>query len=469
MHMKSLPSGFVILLVMLAGASQLPATSNALSAAALQQGLPSLAPMLQEVTPAVVSIRTTRQLDLGGRLPLRGRLPEELQRYFQFDRAVPLPDGESLPLRQGAGSGVIIDAQRGYVVTNHHVVESADEIEITLIDGRNFTAQLLGSDRGTDIALLRIDASDLRALDFADSDSAEVGDFVVAIGNPFGLGQTVTAGIISALGRAGLDNAKYEDFIQTDAAINMGNSGGALVDLEGRLIGINAAIISSNGGGSDGIGFAVPANMVATVVAHLERDGEVRRGMLGVQISDNSRQLADALGLATRDGALVARVLPNSAAEAAGLKVYDVITAIDGEPVTGGRDLRNLVALVRQGQAIELSIRRGDAQLSLTAVIGGSNELVSDDGDAGAIADVFAGARLASAIVDGSPVGVEVVSVDLGSRADQAGLEVGDIITEVNRQSVRNLQAFNLQAKQEDNFLALTVLRDERPLLIMVS
>jgi serine protease DegQ len=469
MHMKSLLSSFVVLLLILAGVSQLSSTSQALSAAAVQQGLPSLAPMLQQVTPAVVSIRTSRQLHVEDRLSFRNGLPEELQRYFHFDRTVPLPDGESSPFRRGAGSGVIVDAQRGYVVTNHHVVESAEGIEITLNDGRSYTAELVGSDRGTDIALLQIAASDLRALDFADSDSAEVGDFVVAIGNPFGLGQTVTAGIISAVGRAGLDNDKYEDFIQTDAAINMGNSGGALVDLEGRLVGINAAIISSNGGGSDGIGFAVPANMVAAVVGHLERDGEVRRGMLGVQISDNSRRLADALGLSTSDGALVARVLPGSTAEQAGLEVYDVITAIDGDPVSSGRDLRNLVALVRLGQTVELQITRGETKLSLAAVIGGRDEAVPDTGATVAIADVFAGARLASVIEGGLAAGVEVLAVDPGSQAARAGLEVGDIVIEVNRQLVRNLQEFNQQAEQEGDFLALTVLRDERPLLIMVS
>ncbi len=458
-------STFLSLLLIVSAASLLPSPSTALSAAALQQGLPSLAPMLRDVTPAVVSIRTSRQSRSEFDFPQGGRLPEELQRYFPFDRG-PLGDRESVPFMQGAGSGVIIDAQKGFLVTNHHVVDLADEIEVTLHDGRVLPAKMLGSDQGTDIALLQIDARELRALEFADSNDAEVGDFVVAIGNPFGLGQTVTAGIVSALGRAGLDSDKYEDFIQTDAAINRGNSGGALVDLEGRLIGINTAIISSNGGGSDGIGFAVPANMVAAVVAHLEQDGEVRRGMLGVQISDNNPQIAEALGLSASAGALVASVLPDSAAEAAGLQVYDVITGIDGEAVSGGRDLRNLVALVRQGQSVELAITRGEVELSLTAVIGGR-----DEPDSGAVAmfDGIPGSRLASAVVDGTHVGVKVLSVDPGSPADRAGLEEGDIITEVNRQAVRNVQEFDQQRVRQDSILALTVLRDDRLLLIMVS
>jgi len=459
------------MLLLLAGASQLSLTSNALSASALQQGIPSLAPMLQEVTPAVVSIRTSRQLNVDRRFLFNGRLPDELQRYFEFDRSIPLPDldRESLPKRQGAGSGVIIDAQRGYIVTNHHVVESADEIEVTLQDGRRFAAQLLGSDNGTDIALLKIAANGLQALDFANSDSAAVGDFVVAIGNPFGIGQAVTAGIISALGRAGLDNERFEDFIQTDAAINMGNSGGALVDMEGRLVGINAAIISSNGGGSDGIGFAVPSNMVSAVLEHLERDGEVRRGMLGVQISDNSGQLAQALELPTDSGALVTRVLADSAAETAGIKVYDVITAIDGKPVSSGRDLRNFVGLVRQGETVELEILRGTKELLLTAIIGNTGGLASAAEEVDSVTELFAGASLATATDGGSPAGVEVLEVDPGSRAGRAGLQSGDVIIEVNRESVLSLQEFNQQAGEAENFLALTVLRGKRPLLIMIS
>jgi len=469
MSMKSILSGSVVVLVLLAGAAQLPLTSNALSATALQQGIPSLAPMLQEVTPAVVSIRTSRQLNLGRQFLFNDRLPEELQRYFEFERNAPLPDHESSPRRQGAGSGVIVDAQQGYIVTNHHVVAAADDIDITLQDGRRFAAQLLGSDEGTDIALLKIEAGNLQAMEFADSDSAAVGDFVVAIGNPFGIGQTVTAGIISALGRAGLDNDRYEDFIQTDAAINVGNSGGALVDMEGRLVGINAAIISGNGGGSDGIGFAVPSNMVAAVLEHLERDGEVRRGMLGVQISDNSPRLARTLDLASSEGALVTRVLPGSAAETAGIRIYDVIAAIDGKPVNSGRDLRNLVGLIRQGAAVQLDVLRGTTELSLTAFIGSTDGLASAPEQSGNVPNLFAGASLATATDADAPAGVEVLDVDPGSRAGRAGLQAGDVIIEINRQPILTLQEFNRQAGEAGSFLALTVLREQRPLLIMLS
>lgn len=469
MSIKYILSVSAVVLALLAGATQLPVSTNALSASALQQGIPSLAPMLREVTPAVVSIRTSRRVNPDRRFLFNRRVPEELQRYFDFNRESPLQDRQSLPRRQGAGSGVIIDAQQGYIVTNHHVVEEADQIDVTLQDGRRFIAQPLGSDEGTDIALLKIEADNLQALDFADSDSAAVGDFVVAVGNPFGIGQTVTAGIISALDRSGIDNDRYEDFIQTDAAINVGNSGGALVDMEGRLLGINAAIISSNGGGSDGIGFAVPSNMVSAVLEHLERDGEVRRGVLGVQISDNSPQLAQTLELASSSGALVTRVLPDSAAEVAGIKVYDIITAIDEKPVSSGRELRNLVGLIRQGAAVQLDVLRGTTELSLTATIGNSSGPTVAEESTARLPVLFAGASLATATNGNSPAGVEVLVVDPGSRAARAGLQAGDVIIEINRQSVLTLQQFNQQADEADGLMALTVLRGQRPLLIVFS
>ncbi|MBT8146327.1 MAG: PDZ domain-containing protein, partial [Gammaproteobacteria bacterium] len=242
-----------------------------------------------------------------------------------------------------------------------------------------------------------------------------------------------------------------------------------LVDMEGRLLGINAAIISSNGGGSDGIGFAVPSNMVSAVIEHLEQDGEVRRGMLGVQISDNSPQLAQSLQLTTSNGALVTRVLPDSAAEAAGIEVYDVVTAIDDKVINSGRDLRNLVGLVRRGQPVELQIQRGDALLTLTAVIGGNNKQAASAAEAGGIPELMAGISLANAIDEEHPVGVQVVGLEPGSSAIQAGLQPGDIIIEVNRTPVITLQEFIRQANEADGFMALTVLRDQRPLLIMLS
>ncbi|MCB1670647.1 MAG: Do family serine endopeptidase [Gammaproteobacteria bacterium] len=461
-------SGFVVALALVAGASQLSLTS-ALSANALEQGVPSLAPMLKEVTPAVVSIRVTEMANAEQGLSFGGQLPEGLRRYFDFDQMPGRPEQQFMPRRQGAGSGVIINANDGLIVTNQHVVANADTISVTLKDGRNYPAELVGSDPGTDIALIKIDARDLVALPFADSENAEVGDFVVAIGNPFGIGQTVTSGIISALGRAGLDNEKYEDFIQTDAAINMGNSGGALVDMQGRLMGINTAIISANGGGSDGIGFAVPANMVHTVVDLLESDGEVRRGMLGVQISDITPEVADTLNLDAGRGALVASVMAGSAAEAAGIQVYDVIVSIDERAVENSRDLRNQVGLIRRGETVKLGILRDGHDLNLSATLGGSEELAQaeSNGVRQSDADDFVGATLQSA---GSAAdGVEVVEVAPRSPAWQAGLRKGDLIVEVNRKAVNNLREFNSKLADTGDLVALTVQRDNRRLLVMVS
>jgi serine protease DegQ len=275
---------------------------QALSEEASNGGVPSLAPMLENVTPAVVIVSTSQQAEAPEQL--RYFNEEELRRFFNSpDGQVPpgLPGGNGRGGNgpggsgpggngpggevRGTGSGVIVDAAKGYIVTNHHVIDNADEITVALQDGREYQAKLIGSDASTDVALLQIEADGLQALSFANIDNLRVGDYVVAIGNPFGIGQTVTSGIVSALGRGGLNNENYEDFIQTDAAINVGNSGGALVDLEGRLIGINTAIISGSGS-SAGIAFAVPVDMIAAVMEHLERDGEVRRGQLGVQIQD---------------------------------------------------------------------------------------------------------------------------------------------------------------------------------------
>src|SRR5690554_4374327 len=275
--------------------------------------VPSLAPMLESVTPAVVNISVVRTQ----------RLPEQF-RFFGGPQGR-APDGEG-PVRRsrGAGSGVVVDTGSGYIVTNHHVVNGADSVTVGLHDGRVLEAELIGSDELTDIALLQIDADNLTALPFAEAAELRVGDYVVAIGNPFGVGQTVTSGIVSALGRAGLNNENYEDFIQTDAAINVGNSGGALVDLEGNLVGMNTAIISGSGSNA-GIAFAVPVDMISAVMTHLERDGEVRRGQLGVQIQDLTLAMEETLHTGADRGALVTNVLQGSAAETAGIQVSDVI------------------------------------------------------------------------------------------------------------------------------------------------
>lgn len=331
--------------------------------------LPTLAPLLQEVTPGVVNLAT------------RGRVRLEqnplfndpfFRRFFEdplFRRFFELPEDQPLEREtQSVGSGVIVDAERGTVLTNHHVIANADEILVTLKDGRRLKAKLLGSDPATDVAVLEVPSGGLTAVRFGDSDALQVGDFVVAIGNPFGLGQTVTSGIVSALGRTGLGIEGYEDFIQTDASINPGNSGGALVDLRGELIGINTAIIGP-AGGNIGIGFAIPVNMARRVMEQIIAYGEVRRGELGVVVQDLTPELAEGFRLQVRGGALIAQVAPGSAAEEAGLKVGDVIVALDGEAVRSATQLRNKVGLLRVGQTVRLSLLREGRESSVEVEI----------------------------------------------------------------------------------------------------
>ncbi len=318
--------------------------------------VPSLAPLVRQVTPAVVNVA------------VESRQPVEVNPLFrdpQFRRFFNLPDQPSERKVLAAGSGVIFDAKNGYVMTNNHVVEHADKIVITLKDGRTFTAKLVGADPATDIAVVKIPAENLTALPLGDSSGLEVGDYVVAVGNPFGLGQTVTSGIVSALGRSGLKIEGYEDFIQTDASINPGNSGGALVNLRGELVGINTAILAPSGG-NVGIGFAVPIKMARVVADQLIAYGKIQRGRVGVQIQDVTPDIANAMGLDKAGGALVARVEANSPAAKAGLKQGDVITAVDGQPVRNASDLRNQVGLVRVGEKVDLTYRRGKDENKVT-------------------------------------------------------------------------------------------------------
>lgn len=369
--MKSKLSTKLVQLFSLLLCISLAAQVQAISTEALKQGIPSLAPMLAEVTPAVVSIRVSKNMPVTGRFLYKGESPpESVRRYFEDLPDVGREDYEQPPYATGAGSGVIVNAQEGLIITNHHVVDGATTITVQLSDGRTTQAKLLGADAGTDVALLQIEAEGLVGIHFADISSVDVGDYVVAIGNPFGIGQTVTSGIVSALGRAGINNEKYEDFIQTDAAINLGNSGGALIDMEGNLIGINTAIISGNGG-SNGIGFAVPADMVLTVMEHLKRDGEVRRGLLGVSIANATPDIAAALNADAELGAVVTGVQPGSAAERAGIEISDIIVELNGEPIKGSRELRNTVGLMLQDQELNLVLYRDGERQSVRATIGG--------------------------------------------------------------------------------------------------
>jgi Do/DeqQ family serine protease len=338
-------------LVLLLGLA-LPVEAPA-AAIELSGQVPSLAPVLKEVTPGVVNI--------GVRTRVREVDNPLLSDPF-FRRFFNIPDPQRQRETQATGSGVIVDAAHGYILTNNHVIENGDTIEVTTKDNRRFRARLVGRDPDTDIAVLKVDVQGLRALPFGDSDKLEVGDFVLAIGNPFGLGQTVTSGIVSALGRSGLGIEGYEDFIQTDASINPGNSGGALVNLRGELIGINTAILAP-GGGNIGIGFAVPINMARRVMEQLVRYGEVKRGRIGIAIQELTPELAQAMGTRRTEGAVIAKVEPRSSADRAGLKAGDLVLAVNGTPIRSATQLRNAIGLARVGDQIDVRIeRRGETR-----------------------------------------------------------------------------------------------------------
>src|ERR1700757_2297049 len=317
----------------------------------------TLAPVVGRITPGVVGIS------------VKGRVREDnpLLQDPLFRRFFNMQPGPIERETEAAGSGVIVDAAQGYVLTNAHVVENATSIEVTTKDNRRLNAKLIGRDPDTDIAVLQIPANGLTAVPIGDSDRLQVGDFVLAVGNPFGLGQTVTSGIVSALGRSpGIEG--YEDFIQTDASINPGNSGGPLVDLQGRVVGINTAIVAPSGG-NVGIGFAVPINMARQVMDQLTRYGEIKRGRIGVAIQDLTPDIAQALGTKYTQGAVIARVEPGSPAERAGLRTNDLVVAINGAPMHNGTELRNRVGLSRIGDEVQLTVDRGGSERTLAVRI----------------------------------------------------------------------------------------------------
>ena len=414
-------------------------TAGAMIAAALfaaqsataHDGKLTFAPVLAEAAPAVVSIQVVgqRRSRWGG--------PES------------------------SGSGVIIDAAKGHVVTNHHVIQGARNITVTLKDRREFEGEVIGSDPGTDIALLKIDADDLQALPLGDSDELAVGDLVVAIGSPFGFVQSATSGIVSALGRSGFTREGYEDFIQTDAAINRGNSGGALVDLDGRLVGINSLIVSPSGV-SAGLGFAVPSNIVKSVTEQILEFGQVRRGQLGVQIGDVAPQFVKQLGLDSAKGAVVGEVVAGSAADVAGIQPGDVIVSFDNEEVVNTRDLRDRVGLASIGDEVELVVMRNGKAKTVEATISGAEEATvplsasSSSLPGATLRDLSPDHRLYRRVR-----GVEVVEVEPGSRAWQLDLRGGDIILAVNQRPVGNVREFEARVGDGPPF-SLLVQRGNR-------
>ncbi|TXK98840.1 serine endoprotease DegQ [Methylococcaceae bacterium HT1] len=326
------------------------------------QAVPTLAPMLKKVLPSMVNIST------------QGTVAVEQHPMMNdpfFRRFAPQMPKERLT--QGIGSGVIVNAKKGYIITNKHVIANADTIFITLQNKQKLKAKLIGTDAETDIAVLQVEAGDLTSIPLGDSDKLQVGDFAVAIGNPFGLSHTVTSGMVSALGRTDLGIEGYENFIQTDASINPGNSGGALIDLRGRLIGINSAILAPSGG-NIGIGFAIPINMAKKIMDQLLEHGEIKRGLLGVQIQDLSSDLADAMDLKGIHGALISRVSPKSTAKKAGIKAGDVIVAVNGKKITGASSLRTNIGLKRVGEKVSIDLYRDKQRKTVTAKIGGSTQ-----------------------------------------------------------------------------------------------
>ncbi len=435
-----------------AGAAALPLTDS-------KGGVPSLAPLLQDVTPAVVNISVLTRAAIEDNPLFRDPF---FRRFFN------IPDQAGRQERS-AGSGVIVDAINGYVLTNHHVIKNAQQVIVTLKDRRQFQAKLVGVDPGTDIALLKIEARNLQALRLGNSDLLNVGDFVVAIGNPFGLGQTVTSGIVSALGRSGLDIEGYEDFIQTDASINPGNSGGALVNLRGELIGINTAIIGPSGA-SVGIGFAVPSVIAKMVLDQIVRFGEVRRGRLGASSEDVTYDLSQALGLASTEGAIISSIEPSSPAEKAGIKIRDVVVTFNSRTVRNSADLRNKIGMVPIGETVELGLIRDGRPLTTKAQIAKPLEIpgISEE-----TAPQLAGASVAN-IKPGSPLhrkvegGVLVPKVETNSPAWLNGIRPGDIIIEVNRQKVRSVQEFLAAVKTSENGIMLRLLRGDLRLTIVI-
>lgn len=440
------------------GYSQSILNSNSAMSMDSERGVLSMAPLLDRITPAVVSInvRSTAKAP-----KLSNRNEELLERFF--GGRMPNEPRE----KRGLGSGVIVNASEGLIITNAHVIEDADEIIVTLKDKRQLEAEIVGTDKKTDIALIKVSAKKLAELQIAKASDVKVGDYVIAVGNPFGLSHSVTAGIVSALGRDNGSGDGYQDFIQTDASINPGNSGGALVNSKGELIGINSAIISRSGG-NQGIGFAVPTNIVQAVMRQLVSYGEVRRGRIGVLIGDITPTLKEALELTTLDGALVSQVVENSPAERAGLKRDDIIISFNGGAIKDASDIRNAVGLVEPGERYTITYLRDGRKIKRRIEVEAVDEN-EEQSDSLAInnspeSKTFSGATLTNIPTDlnlrGGSEGVYVSAVEISSKAQRAGLVKGDVIRSVNRKDVQDLASFNKLTKGEDGPFALSVERN---------
>lgn len=448
------------------------------SSAATAQQMPSLAPMLEKVMPSVVSINVE-----GSTTVNTPRMPRNFQQFFG-DNSPFCQDGspfQSSPFCQGGGagddsqgggqqqkfmalgSGVIIDAEKGYVVTNNHVVDNANSIKVQLSDGRKFDAKVVGKDPRSDIALIQIqDPKNLTAIKIADSDALRVGDYTVAIGNPFGLGETVTSGIVSALGRSGLNAENYENFIQTDAAINRGNSGGALVNLNGELIGINTAILAPDGG-NIGIGFAIPSNMVKNLTSQMVQYGQVKRGELGILGTELNSELAKAMKVDAQRGAFVSQVMPNSSAAKAGIKAGDVITSLNGKPISSFAALRAEVGSMPIGSKVTLGLLRDGKPVNVSLELQQSSQNQVDS------STIFSGIEGAEMSNKGADKGVVVNNVKANSPAARIGLKKGDVIMGANQQPVKNIAELRKILDSKPSVLALNIQRGDTSLYLLMQ
>ncbi|MGT2076954.1 serine endoprotease DegP [Enterobacter hormaechei subsp. xiangfangensis] len=461
--------------------SPLAMAAETASSAATAQQMPSLAPMLEKVMPSVVSINVEGSTTVN--TPRMPRMPRNFQQFFG-DNSPFCQDGspfQSSPFCQGGGagddgqgggqqqkfmalgSGVIIDAAKGYVVTNNHVVDNANTIKVQMSDGRKFDAKVVGKDPRSDIALIQIqDPKNLTAIKLADSDALRVGDYTVAIGNPFGLGETVTSGIVSALGRSGLNAENYENFIQTDAAINRGNSGGALVNLNGELIGINTAILAPDGG-NIGIGFAIPSNMVKNLTAQMVQYGQVKRGELGIMGTELNSELAKAMKVDAQRGAFVSQVMPNSSAAKAGIKAGDVITSLNGKPISSFAALRAEVGSMPIGSKVTLGLLREGKPVNVSLELQQSSQNQVDS------STIFSGIEGAEMSNKGADKGVVVNNVKANSPAARIGLKKGDVIMGANQQPVKNIAELRKILDSKPSVLALNIQRGDTSIYLLMQ
>lgn len=459
MHLSEKFKLFPFLILLLLGFSQL---GYAALPSVNEEGkpFPSLAPMIKQIKPAVVNISTYSTQKYATNPLLNDPF---FRHFFNVPQQRQYPQQTPKKRQQSAGSGVIVNSNDGIIMTNYHVIKGADEVQVSLLDGRSYTAEVLGSDPDLDIAILEIDAKQLTQLKLADSNHLEVGDFVVAIGNPFGLGQTVTTGVVSALGRSGLGIEGYENFIQTDASINPGNSGGALVNLKGELVGINTAIIAPSGG-NVGIGFAIPSNMAKASMEQIIEHGTVKRGQIGIGIQDLSAELRQTFELNNSElGVLVSSVVKSSPAEKAGLKAGDIILSVNGQPTKSTSQLRSQIGIKPIGEKVELTIWRNNSQKKLKVEVGSP---ISISASTDKLHPLLEGAQFENSE---QKQGISVTNIQANSPAAYSGLRSGDLIEAVNRVRVTDLKSFKNALNKNEKSILLQINRRGRALFIVIQ